>query len=186
MVTVVAVTDRVADPLVEGLPITATQLPTVTSCEVTATVSVITVAVVKVTVTSPLVGFCTCMLDPETAAAVPTTPGNAAAWALGVEVGLWFAVGGVLAMVPALPQAVTASAAPRPTNAAGQLRRQLCRAADARRVVAPIMVDSHPCGCSFAAQRVDGSEPGGAGGGVDAEGDAYGDRDDDRADGGGG
>ena len=89
-------------------------------------------------------------------------------------------------MVPALPQAVTASAAPRPTNAAGQRRRQLCRAADARRVVAPIMVDSHPCGCSFAAQRVDGSEPGGAGGGVDAEADAYGDRDDDRADGGGG
>ena len=39
-----------------------------TSFDVITTVSVIAVAVVKVTVTSPLVGFCTCMLDPDTAA----------------------------------------------------------------------------------------------------------------------
>jgi len=184
MVTVVAVTDLVADPLVEGWPTTATQLPAVTSFDVTATVSVITVAVLKVTVTCPLVGFCTSMLDPDTAAAVPTTPGKAA-WVL-AGVGLLLAAGVVVAaVVPPPPQAVAASATPRPARA-GVQRRQLRLAADARLVVTPIMVDSHPCGCSFAAQRVDGGEPGGAGGGVNAEADAYADRDDDRADGGGG
>jgi hypothetical protein len=184
MVTVVAATD-LADPLAEGFPTTATQLPTVRSFDVTVTVSVITVAVVKVTVTSPLVGFCTCILDPDTAAAVPATPGKAAG-ALAVGVGLSLPAIGVAAVVPAPPQAVAAKATPRPVRAGIQRRRQLGRAADACRVGAPIMVDSHPRGCLFTAQRVDGGEPGGSGSGVDAEGDPYADRDDDCADSGGG
>jgi hypothetical protein len=51
MVTVVAVTDRVAEPAAEGVPTTLTQLPAVTSFDVTLIVSVIGVLVVKVTVT---------------------------------------------------------------------------------------------------------------------------------------
>jgi hypothetical protein len=50
-VTVVAVTDLVADPFEVGAPTTETQLPTVTSADVTVTVSVIGVVAVKVTVT---------------------------------------------------------------------------------------------------------------------------------------
>jgi hypothetical protein len=51
MVTLVAVTDVVAAPAAEGLPTTVTQLPAVTSFDVTLTVSVIGVLAVKVTVT---------------------------------------------------------------------------------------------------------------------------------------
>ena len=86
MVTVVAVTELAAAPVVEGLPITVTQLPTVTSFAVTDTVSMIGVLVVNVTVTCPEVGFWTSMLDPDTAAAVPVTPGKAAALLAGLGV----------------------------------------------------------------------------------------------------
>jgi hypothetical protein len=78
MVTLVAVTGLAAAPVAEGWPTTVTQLSAVTSFEVTVTVSVIGVVAVKVTVTCPEVGFWTSMVDPDTAAAVPTTPGKAA------------------------------------------------------------------------------------------------------------
>jgi hypothetical protein len=190
MVTLVAVTGLAAAPVAEGWPTTVTQLPTVTSFDVTETVSVIAVLALKVTVTCPEVGFWTSRLDPDTAAAVPTVPGKAA-WA---PVGAGLLLGAAeLAMVaagvaadPAPPQAVTArTTIPAPARVGAQRRRGLCPAADARPVAALIMVDSHPCRCSFATQRVDRGEPGGTGGGVDAEDDADADRDDDRADGGG-
>jgi hypothetical protein len=190
IVTLVAVTDRVAAPLAEGCPTTVTQLPTVTSFEVTVTVSVIGVVAVKVTVTCPEVGFWTSMLVPDTAAAVPTVPGKAAAVPVGAGLLLGVAelamVGAGAALVPLLPQAATVSTTmPTPIRAGAQRRRELRPAADARLVAAPIMVRSHPCGCSFATQRVDRGEPGGTGGGVNAEDNADADRDDDRADGGG-
>ena len=186
IVTVVAVTDLLAAPAAEGVPITATQLPTVTSLAVTDTVSTIGVLAVNVTVTCPEVGFWTSMLDPDTAAAVPVTPGNAAALldGLGVLAAAAGAAEGVL-LVPELPHAVAArTTIPTPARAGAQRRCQLRAAVDAPLVVAPIMVDSHPCRCSFAAQRVDRGEPGGAGGRVDAEDNADADRDHDRADGG--
>jgi hypothetical protein len=168
-----------------------TQLPTVTSFDVTLTVSVIAVVAVKVTVTCPEVGFCTSRLDPDTAAAVPTVPGKAA-WAPVVGAGLLFGaaelamVAAGVAVAPPPPQAVRASTAiPTPARAGAQRSRELRPAADAQLVAALIMVDSHPSGCSFATQRVDWGEPGGTGGGVDAEDDADADRDDDCADGGG-
>ena len=183
MVTAVAVIDLVAPPVVEGWPATTTQLPTVTSLDVTVTVSVMAVAAVKVTVTCPVVGFCTSRLDPDTAAAVPTAPGKAV-WVL-AGVGLSLAPAVVLG--PAPPHADTASATIAGlTRARIQRRRQLRLAADARLVVAPVMVNFTSLWCSFAAQRVDGCEPGSAGGRVDAEADAYAHRDDDRAGGGGG
>jgi hypothetical protein len=185
MVTLAAVTDLVAAPVAEGTPTTATQLPTATSFDVTVTVSVIGVVAVKVTVTCPAVGFCTSRLDPDTAAAVPTTPGKAAAVLVGAGLLLLLGAAGV-AVLPLLAQAAAAGTAiTRPARAGVQRRGQLRLAADVRLVVAPIMANSHPRGCSFAAQRVDRGEPGGAGGGVDAEADANADRDDDRADGGG-
>jgi hypothetical protein len=190
MVTLVAVTGLAAAPVAEGWPTTVTQLPTVTSFEVTVTVSVIGVVAVKVTVTCPEVGFWTSMLDPDTAAAVPTTPGKAALVPDGVGLlpgaaELAMVAAGV-AVVPAPPQAATASTTiPAPARAGAQHRPGLRPAADARLVAALIMVDSRPSGCSFATQRVDWGEPGGTGGGVDAEDDADADRDDDRADGGG-
>jgi hypothetical protein len=119
---------------------------------------------------------------------VPTTPGKAAWVPVGAELllcaaGEAAAVPATVALVPELPQAATVrTTIPSPARA-GANRRP---AADARFVAAAIMVQSHPCRCSFAAQRVDGGEPGGTGGGVDAEDDADADRDDDRADGGGG
>ena len=185
MVTVVAVTGPVADPAADGLPTTVTQLPTVTSFAVAVTVSVIGVVAVKVTVTCPEVGFWTSRLDPETAAAVPTTPGKAAwegvgAGLLACAAGLAAAVPATVALLPPLPQAATPrTTIPSPARAGAQRRP----AADARFVVSAIMVHSHPCRCSFAAQRVDRGEPGGAGGGVDAEDNADADRDHDRADG---
>jgi hypothetical protein len=186
MVTLVAVTDLVAAPAADGAPTTVTQLPTVTSFDVTATVSVIGVVAVKVTVTCPVVGFCTSMLDPDTAAAVPTTPGKAAALLVGAGLlALLLGTAGV-AVLPPLAQAVAAGTTiTRPAKAGAQRRGQLRRAADVRLVVAAVMASSRPRGCLFAAQRVDRGEPGGAGGGVDAEADADADRDDDRADGGG-
>jgi hypothetical protein len=189
MVTVVAVTvleavpPEVAAPLAEDWPVTETQLPAVTSFDVAATVSLIGVELVKVTVTWPLV-FCTSRLFGDTAAAVPTTPGKAA-WVLD-GAGLLLAADGVAAL-PALPQAVATTATiPEPTRAGIQRRGRLRLAAGARLVVAPVIVDSHSFGYSFAAQRVDGGEAGGSGGGVDTESDADAHRDDDRADGGGG
>jgi hypothetical protein len=145
MVTVVAVTDVAGVPLAVpagGWPNTLTQLPTATSFAVVDTVSVIGVLLVKVTVTCPLVGFCTSMLDPDTAAAVPVTPGKAAAALVGAGLApLLLAAAGVL--VAALPQpAVTSATAPRPTRAGIQPRRQFPLVADARLVVAPIMVGS--------------------------------------------
>ena len=196
MVTLVAVTDRLAAVLAGGWPTTVTQLPTARSFDVTVTVSVIAVAAVKVTVTCPEVGFWTSRLDPDTAAAVPTVPGKAARVRVGAglrpgaaELALVAAgVAGVagVALVPPPPQAATVSATiPTPVRAGAQRRRELRPAADVPLVAAPIMVDSHPCRWSFATQRVDWGEPGGTGGGVDAEDDADADRDDDRADGGG-
>ena len=146
MVTLVAVTDLAAAPVAEGLPTTATQLPTVTSFDVTVTVSVIGVVAVKVTVTCPEVGFWTSRLDPETAAAVPTTPGKAAWVPAGAELllcaaGEADAVPATAAVVPPPPQAATATTTiPSPARAGTQRRA----AADAR-FVAPIMVHSHPC-----------------------------------------
>jgi hypothetical protein len=137
-VTVVAVTDLLADPLLAGVPTTETQLPTVTSLDVTATVSVIGVAAVKVTVTCPLVGFCTSMLAADTAAAVPTTPGKAAWLLAGVGLTLAAAAEGVGVAFPPLAQAVAASATPRQASA-GVQRRQVRPAADMCLVVAPIM-----------------------------------------------
>jgi hypothetical protein len=183
IVTLVAVTDRLADPVVDGVPTTVTQLPTVTSFAVAVTVSVIGVLAVKVTVTCPEVGFWTSMLGPDTAAAVPTTPGKAAALLDGRGVlAAWAgAADGVVLVVPEPPpQAATPrTTRPRPARAGAQRRP----AADARFVAAAIMMRSHPCRCSFAAQRVDRGEPGGAGGGVNAEDNADADRDDDGADG---
>jgi hypothetical protein len=156
MVTVVAVTVLVAAPPADGWPTTVTQLPTVRSADFADTVSVIAVEAVKVTVTCPLVGFCTSMLDPDTAAAVPTTPGKAA-WLL-ADAELLLATEGV-AVAPAPPQAVAASATiPRPAREGIQRRRRDRRRADGRLVVTPIMVGSHPCGwhsrrgCSSAAR----------------------------------
>jgi hypothetical protein len=184
MVTLAAVTDLVPAPVDAGTPTTVTQLPTVTSFAVAATVSVIAVVAVKVTVTCPVVGFCTSRLDPDTAAAVPTTPGKAAAVLVGA--GLLLGTAGA-AVVPApLAHAVAASTTiPRPARAGAKRRPRLRLAADVRLVVAPVMANSHPRGGLLAAQRVDRGEPGGAGGGIDAEADANADRDDDRADGGG-
>ena len=148
MVTVVAVTGLAADPVVDGLPITVTQLPTVTSFAVTDTVSVIGVLVVNVTVTCPEVGFWTSMLDPDTAAAVPVTPGKAAALldGLGVLAAAAGAADGVVLVVPELPHAVAArTTIPTPARAGVQRRCQLRAAVDAPLVVAPIMMDSHPC-----------------------------------------
>jgi hypothetical protein len=170
-----------------------TQLPTVSFFDVTVTVSVIAVVALKVTVTCPEVGFCTSRLDPDTAAAVPTVPGKAA-W---VPVGAGLLPGAAelatvaagvagVAVVPAPPQAATASTTiPTPARAGALRRRGLRPASNERLVAALVMIDSHPSGCSFATQRVDWGEPGGTGGGVDAEDDADADRDDDRADGGG-
>jgi len=184
-VTLVAVTDLVAAPVAEGWPTTVTQLPTAMSFDVTATVSVIGVVAVKVTVTCPVVGFCTSRLAPDTAAAVPTTPGKAVAVLVGAGLLLLGATAGI-AVLPLLAQAVAAGTTiARPARAGAQRRGQLRLAAEVRLVVAAIMANSRPRGCSFAAQRVDRGEPGGAGGGVDAEADADADRDDDRADGGG-
>jgi hypothetical protein len=154
MVTVVAVTGPVADPVVDGLPMTVTQLPTVTSFAVTETVSVIGVLAVKVTVTCPEVGFWTSMVDPDTAAAVPVTPGKAAALldGLGVLAACAGAAVGVLLVVPELPHAVAVSSTiPTPARAGVQRRCQLRPAAGAPLVIAPIMMGSHPCRCSFAA-----------------------------------
>jgi hypothetical protein len=160
IVTLVAVTGlaaapALADPVPEGVPTTVTQLPTVTSFDVTVTVSVMGVVAVKVTVTCPEVGFWTSMLDPDTAAAVPTTPGKAARAPVGA--GLLLGAAGeptvaagvaMAAVVPLLPQAVTARATiPSPARAGTQRRL----AAEAGFVAAPIMVHSHPCRCSFAA-----------------------------------
>src|SRR6202522_3704299 len=186
MVTLVAVTDLAAAPAAEGLPTTVTQLPTVTSFDVTLTVSVIGVLAVKVTVTCPEVGFWTSRLDPDTAAAVPTTPGKADGAAVGVGLlpgaaELAMVAAGVAALPELPPQAVTPrTTIPSPARAGAQRRP----AADARFVAAAIMMRSHPCRCSFAAQRVDRGEPGGAGGRVNAEDNADADRDHDRADGG--
>ena len=146
MVTVVAVTGPVADPAADGLPTTVTQLPTVTSFAVAVTVSVIGVVAVKVTVTCPEVGFWTSRLDPETAAAVPTTPGKAAWLADGdgllpgaAELAM---VAAGVAELPVLPPQAATPRTTRPSPArAGTQRRP---AADAR-FVAPIMVHSHPC-----------------------------------------
>jgi hypothetical protein len=150
MVTVVAVTDLLAPALAEGWPATVTQLPTETLLDVAATASVIAVALVKVTVTCPVAGFCTSRLDPDTAAAVPTTPGKAAGRELAAA-GLLLATWGA-AVVPALPQAVAPSAtSPAPARAGVQRRSQFRLAAGARLVVARIMVGSHPRGGSFAA-----------------------------------
>jgi hypothetical protein len=187
MVTVVAVTEWVADPAAEGVPTTLTQLPAVTSFDVTVTVSLIGVLAVKVTVTCPEVGFWTSRLDPDTAAAVPTTPGKAAALAVGAGVGLLLAAAegsdGVVVLA-APPHAVTARITiPTPARAGVQRRCQLRVTVDAPLVAVSIIVRSHPCRCSFAAQRVDRGEPGGAGGGVNAEDDADADGDDDRANG---
>jgi len=155
MVTLVAATGEVAPPVAAGLPTTVTQLPTVTSFDVTATVSVIAVVAVKVTVTCPEVGFWTSTLDPDTAAAVPTVPGKAA-W---VPVGDGLLLGAAelatvaagVALVPLLPQAATVSTTmPTPVRAGIQRRRELRPATDARFVEAPIMVDSQPSGWSFA------------------------------------
>ena len=190
MVTLVAVTGVVAAPVAEGWPITVTQLPTVTSFEVTVTESVNGVVPVKVTVTCPEVGFWTSMLDPDTAAAVPTTPGKAARVPVGAGLllgaaELAMAAAGV-ALVPPLLQPATASITiPAPVRAGAQRRRELRPTADARLIGAPIMLDSHPSGWSFATQRVDWGEPGGTGGRVDAEDNADADRDHDRAHGGG-
>jgi hypothetical protein len=141
---------------------------------------------VKVTVTCPVAGFCTSMLDPDTAAAVPTTPGKAAALLAGAGLVLLLLGATGVAVVPLLAQAATAGrTSPRPARAGAQRRGQLRLAAEVRLVVAAIMANSRPRGGSFATQRVDGGEPGGAGGRVDAEADADADRDDDRADGGG-
>ena len=120
MVTLVAVTDLAAAPpaapvpVPEGLPTTVTQLPTVTAFDVTVTVSVIGVVPVKVTVTCPEVGFWTSMLDPDTAAAVPTTPGKAAGEADGAGLLLGAAelamvAAGVAVVPPPLLQAAVAS-----------------------------------------------------------------------------
>jgi hypothetical protein len=127
------------------VPTTETQLPTVTSFDVTATVSVIGVVAVKVTVTCPLVGFCTSMLDPDTAAAVPTTPGKAGAVLDGAGLALLLGATGV-GVLPLLPQAVAASAViTRPARAGAQRRGQL-RLADVRLVVAAVMASSRPRG----------------------------------------
>jgi hypothetical protein len=78
------------------------------------------------------------MLHPDTAAAVPTTPGKAA-WVL-VGVGLTLAAAEAGGMVdPALPQAVAASANPRPASAGVRRRRQLRPAAHPRLVMRPII-----------------------------------------------
>jgi hypothetical protein len=141
MVTVVAVTESAVPPELEGWPATVTQLPTVRSLDVTVTSWVIVVALVKVTVTCPEVGFCTSRLDPDTAAAVPTTPGKAA-WLLAGDGLLVPATEGV-EVAAALLQADAASATtPRPR--AGIQRCQFRLVADARLVMAPIMVNSHP------------------------------------------
>ncbi len=152
MVTVVAVTGEAADPVADGVPTTVTQLPTVTSFAVTDTVSVIGVLAVKVTVTCPEVGFWTSRLDPETAAAVPTTPGKAA-WPAdgdGLLPGaaeLAMVAAGVAELPAPPPHAVTPrTTIPSPARAGAQRRP----AADARFVAAAIMMRSHPCRCSFA------------------------------------
>jgi hypothetical protein len=153
MVTVVAVTFRETAPP-EGVdplagadapagawPTTATQLPTVTSFDVTDTAWLIAVLLVKVTVTCP-VEFCTSMLDADTAAAVPLTPGKAAGEPVGAGLLLLLAAGG-LAVAPEPPQAVTASAtSPRTARAGIHRSRELRLAADARLIVAPIMMNS--------------------------------------------
>src|SRR4051794_12322956 len=152
-VTVVAVTDRVADPLAAppagGWPITVTQLPTVTSRDAAATSSVIAVAEVKVTVTCPLVEFWTSRLEADTAAAVPMTPGKAACELAGAGLLLLLATGGA-AVAPEPPQAVTARTA-SPARA-GVQRRQLRQVADTWLIAAPFMVNSHSRGCSLAAR----------------------------------
>ena len=186
MVTLVAVTDLAAAPAAEGVPTTVTQLPTVTSFDVTDTVSVIGVVAVKVTVTCPEVGFWTSRLDPDTAAAVPTTPGKAAGLADGVGLLPGAAeLAMVAAGVAALPERRRRQSRqdhdPEPGQGGGPaspVRRRMHDSSQLRS-----WCDSHPCRCSFAAQRVDRGEPGGAGGGVDAEDNADADRDDDRADG---
>ena len=148
IVTVVAVTERDEDEVVDGLPTTVTQLPTFTSAAVAVTVSVIGVLALNVTVTCPEVGFWTSMLVPDTAAAVPTTPGNAAALldGFGVAAAWAGAVDGVVLVVPELPHAVAVSSTiPTPARAGVQRRCQLRLAAGAPFVVAPVMSDSHPC-----------------------------------------
>src|SRR6516164_5688221 len=84
------------------------------------------------------------MLEPDTAAAVPTTPGKAACAPAGAVLlfaaGLLLAAVGVEVAAPPPPQAVAASAiSPRPARAGVQRRL----AADARLGVAAIMVGSH-------------------------------------------
>jgi hypothetical protein len=152
IVTVVAVTDRlavVAAPDVDGFPTTVTQLPTVTSLAVTATVSEIGVLALNVTVTWPEVGFWTSMLDPDTAAAVPTTPGNAAVLGRAEADGEPAAAAGEAgaAALPEPPPHAVAASITIPAAASTGVQRRV--AASAPLVVAPFIGGSLPCRCSW-------------------------------------
>jgi hypothetical protein len=82
---------------------------------VAGTVWVNVVLGLMLTVTWPVVGFCTSSVEPDTAAAVPKAPGGGVLPGA-VVVGLWFEAGLVDAVL-APPQAAAASAStPRPAT----------------------------------------------------------------------
>ena len=94
-----------------------TQAPATRSAAVASTVWVNVVLGLMLTVTWPVVGFCTSSVEPDTAAAVPKAP-CAGELPGAVVVGLWLEEGLVDAVLEP-PQAAAASAStPRPTKRA--------------------------------------------------------------------
>lgn len=125
--TLRAVMTRTVDEVLDTLPATTTQSPGRASARVAATVSVKRVDPLKSTVTCPLAGFWTCMLEAESAATVPTAAAPARATPpgpldddRGVELG---AAAGWPAPLP--PQALSRTA--NPPSSATDIVAARCR-----------------------------------------------------------